>query len=182
MRRPTVLLYEECMREGMQIESASISAEDKVRLLDALSRTGLRAINVGSFVSPRYTPQMANIDEVLKNFTPVEGIHYYYLALNDKGVERASAYVPPLRRQFDMPHLRAELCDTFLRRNNNRRKADLPSTGRSRSSGPRPPVPPRPVSTSARRSAPTSRGRSATRSGCSGSPRPSGTGTRPASR
>lgn len=126
MGRPSVLLYEECMREGMQIESAAISAEDKVRLLDALSRTGLRAINVGSFVSPRYTPQMANIDDVLKNFRPVEGIHYYYLALNDKGVERASAYVPPLRKQFDLPHLRAELCDTFLRRNNNRRQADLP--------------------------------------------------------
>lgn len=126
MGRPSVLLYEECMREGMQIESAEITAEDKVRLLDALSRTGLKAINVGSFVSPRYTPQMANIDDVLAKFTPVDGIHYYYLALNQRGVERAVAYVPPLRPQFSMPHLRAELCDTFLRRNNNRTKADVP--------------------------------------------------------
>jgi hydroxymethylglutaryl-CoA lyase len=127
MGRPSVLLYEECMREGMQIESADIAAEDKVRLLDALSRTGLKAINVGSFVSPRYTPQMANIDHILAKFTPVDGIHYYYLALNQRGVERAAAYVPPLRKQFSMPHLRAELCDTFLRRNNNRTKADVPA-------------------------------------------------------
>ena len=127
MGRPTVLLYEECMREGMQIESAEISVDDKVRLLDALSRTGLRAINVGSFVSPRYTPQMANIDDVLKKFTPIDGIHYYYLALNQRGIERAAPYVPPLRPQFSIPYLRAELCDTFLRRNNNRTKADVPA-------------------------------------------------------
>jgi hydroxymethylglutaryl-CoA lyase len=127
MSRPSVLLYEEAMREGMQIESADIAAEDKVRLLDALSLTGLSAINVGSFVSPRYTPQMANIDDVLAKFTPVDGIHYYYLALNPRGVERASAYMPPLRPQFDLPYLRAELCDTFLRRNNNRTKADIPA-------------------------------------------------------
>jgi hydroxymethylglutaryl-CoA lyase len=126
MGYPKVVLYEEAMREGMQIESADISAEDKVRLLDALSQTGLKHINVGSFVSPRYTPQMAHIDDVLKTFTPVEGIHYYFLALNPKGFERAAEYMPPLRPQFTLPALRAELCDTFLRRNNNRTQADLP--------------------------------------------------------
>ena len=63
---PRVHITEECMREGMQIESASISVDDKVRLLDALSQTGLKTIMVGSFVSPKYTPQMAEIDELMR--------------------------------------------------------------------------------------------------------------------
>ena len=60
---PKIEYKEEAMREGMQIESKDIPVDDKVRLLDALSETGLRHIAVGSFVSPRYTPQMARIDE-----------------------------------------------------------------------------------------------------------------------
>lgn len=127
MGYPRLVLFEECMREGMQIESSAISVDDKLQLLNALSATGLTAINVGSFVSPRYTPQMANIDDVLTRFEPVPNVHYYFLALNPKGFERAAAYMPPLRPQFDIPAVRAELCDTFLRRNNNRAKADVPA-------------------------------------------------------
>ena len=54
---PTITYTEEGMREGMQIEDANISVDDKVRLLDALGETGLKRIVVGSFVSPRYTPR-----------------------------------------------------------------------------------------------------------------------------
>ena len=67
---PTIEYRDETMREGMQIESADISVDDKVRLLDAISQTGLERIVVGSFVSARYTPQMANVEEVLQRFTP----------------------------------------------------------------------------------------------------------------
>ena len=49
---PNIIFTEEVMREGMQIESASIPSEDKVELLNALSQTGLQNIVVGSFVSP----------------------------------------------------------------------------------------------------------------------------------
>ena len=55
-RWPTVKYKEEGMREGMQIEDANISVDDKVELLDALSETGLQQIVVGSFVSPKWTP------------------------------------------------------------------------------------------------------------------------------
>ncbi len=65
---PRIHIVEECMREGMQIESVDITTEDKVALLDALSATGLQSIVVGSFVSPRYTPQMATIDDLLARF------------------------------------------------------------------------------------------------------------------
>jgi isopropylmalate/homocitrate/citramalate synthase len=50
---PKVILTEEGMRDGLQIERAGIPVADKIRLLDALSETGLKDIAVGSFVSPR---------------------------------------------------------------------------------------------------------------------------------
>ena len=61
-RWPKVSYKEEGLREGMQIEDANISVDDKVSLLDALSETGLEQIVVGSFVSPKWTPQMERID------------------------------------------------------------------------------------------------------------------------
>ena len=75
------------MREGTQIEDANISVDDKVKLLDALSETGLTHILVGSFVSPLYTPQVARIDEIVQKFHPKEGVTYTALALNERGIE-----------------------------------------------------------------------------------------------
>ena len=60
---PKLILTEEGMRDGLQIERQDIPVADKIRLLDALSETGLKEIAVGSFVSPRWVPQMASIDE-----------------------------------------------------------------------------------------------------------------------
>jgi hydroxymethylglutaryl-CoA lyase len=104
----------------MQIESAEIDPRDKIRLLDALSETGLQNIVVGSFVSPRYTPQMAKVDEIMRGFTPKAGVNYLYLALNDRGHERAMEHVPPLAPRAKRWSLGFTMSDTFLRRNNNR--------------------------------------------------------------
>jgi hydroxymethylglutaryl-CoA lyase len=117
---PTVHIVEEGMREGMQIESADIPVADKIRLLDSLSSTGLSTIVVGSFVSPRWTPQMANVDEVVTAFTPVAGVTYTALALNAKGRERMSRYMPPLSAPSAVPRTLVHLCDVFVRRNTNR--------------------------------------------------------------
>ena len=117
---PTLHYKEEGMREGMQIEDANISVEDKVRLLDALSETGLKYIVVGSFVSPKYTPQMARIDEIVQKFHPKPGVTYAALALNEKGIERASQYSPPLTVEKSAPRLFCHMCDVFVRRNTNR--------------------------------------------------------------
>jgi hypothetical protein len=67
-----IVYTEEGMREGMQIEDANIPIDAKVALHDVLSETGLKRIVVGSFVSPRYTPQMARIDELMHKFHPQE--------------------------------------------------------------------------------------------------------------
>ena len=119
---PKITYTEEGLREGMQIEDANISVDDKVALLDALSETGLKRIVVGSFVSPRYTPQMERIDEIVKRFTPKEGVTYTALALNERGIERAREYSPPLtlERGSGRPTLSCHMCDVFARRNTNR--------------------------------------------------------------
>ena len=120
-RWPQIKYKEEGMREGMQIEDANISVEDKVRLLDALSETGLENIVVGSFVSPKWTPQMGRIDEIVTKFKPKPGVTYTALALNERGVERARQYSPPLTLEEDRwPRLYCHLCDVMVRRNNNR--------------------------------------------------------------
>lgn len=123
---PRVSLIDETMREGMQIESVDIPVGDKVRLLDALSGTGLPTIVVGSFVSPRWVPQMAQIEQLLERFTPRPGVTYLALALNQRGVERRAQFSPPLSEPAgrDRHATRVHLCDVFVRRNTNRGQAD----------------------------------------------------------
>ena len=121
---PTIEYRDETMREGMQIESADISVDDKVRLLNALGETGLPRIVVGSFVSPRYTPQMAKIEEVLERFTPNPDVIYTALLVNQRSYERARQFSPPLTIEDDRPFLNAHLCDVFTRRNFNRSQAE----------------------------------------------------------
>ena len=124
MGYPSVHLNEEVMREGMQIESVDIPVKTKTALLQSLAECGLEAIDVGSFVSPRYTPQMARVEEVLRGFEPVEGTEYYALVMNQKGIDRASefSWLSPFKAA--PPQLRAHMCDTFVRRNMNRAQAD----------------------------------------------------------
>ncbi|MCH8280851.1 MAG: citramalate synthase [Chloroflexi bacterium] len=118
---PKVNYKEEGMREGMQIEDANISVDDKIELLDALSETGLKQIVIGSFVSPKWTPQMERIDEIVSRFNVNPDVTYTALALNSRGVERAKAYSPPLTIEHDgYPRLGVHMCDVFVRRNTNR--------------------------------------------------------------
>lgn len=119
---PTVQIVDETMREGMQIEDARIPPAHKVELLDALSRTGLRRLVIGSFVSPRWVPQMAGIEELLERFTPVAGVEYHALVLNEKGAQRRARFVPPLTVD-ERPRLTVHACDVFVQRNTNRGQA-----------------------------------------------------------
>jgi hydroxymethylglutaryl-CoA lyase len=122
---PNVVLVEEGMREGLQIEDAGIPVADKIRLLNALSSTGLKRIVVGSFVSPKWTPQMASIDEIVQGFTPNPDVIYTALALNRRGVERRAAYIPaPLSPEDERPFTRLHLCDVFAQRNTNRTREE----------------------------------------------------------
>jgi hydroxymethylglutaryl-CoA lyase len=119
---PKIVFTDETMREGMQIEDANIPIDAKVELLNKISETGLKNIVVGSFVSPKYTPQMKNIEEVLKRFTPKPGVTYLAMIPNQKGTERAKQFSPPLtlQRGKGLPRTGVHQCDVFVRRNYNR--------------------------------------------------------------
>lgn len=119
-----VTLIEEAMREGLQIESADIPVGAKVELLNALSTTGLRYIIVGSFVSPRWVPQMRDIDELIDRFTPTQDVEYRAFALNERGRERYQRHCPPLTLPPRQARTIVHLCDVFVRRNTNRSQAE----------------------------------------------------------
>lgn len=77
-------------RDGLQNE-VPVSIDDKVKLIDQLSQTGLTVIEAGSFVSPKWVPQMAGSGEIFAKINRVEGINYPALTPNMKGYEAAVA-------------------------------------------------------------------------------------------
>lgn len=77
-------------RDGIQSEKADVATVDKVRLIDALSASGLRSIEAISIVSPRAIPQMADAREVWSGITRTEGVVYSALVPNRKGAEIAA--------------------------------------------------------------------------------------------
>jgi hydroxymethylglutaryl-CoA lyase len=115
-----IRIYEEGPREGFQIEKGPIATTRKIELIDALSKTGLRHIQIVSFVDPRRVPGMADAEEVVRGITPAPGVVYTGLWLNDRGFERAVA-----TGRLDIKGT-IVLCgsETFLKRNQNRTCAE----------------------------------------------------------
>ena len=92
MSLPThVRLVEVGPRDGLQNEAQPISVADKVRLVDDLSDAGLSYIEVGSFVSPKWVPQMAGSAEVFSAIKQLPAVTYAALAPNLRGFEDAVA-------------------------------------------------------------------------------------------
>ncbi|MFD2263515.1 hydroxymethylglutaryl-CoA lyase [Lacibacterium aquatile] len=78
-------------RDGLQNEKTIVSAAVKVALIDGLAATGLRTVESGAFVSPKWVPQMADTAEVLAGIKPRPGVAYPVLVPNLKGFEGALA-------------------------------------------------------------------------------------------
>jgi len=76
-------------RDGLQNEARLIAVADKIRLVDMLSAAGFRRIEVASFVSPKWVPQMADGAAVLAGIARVRGVTYAALTPNMKGYEAA---------------------------------------------------------------------------------------------
>ena len=90
MTLPTsVKLVEVGPRDGLQNESKTVPTEIKVELIDRLSRTGLRVIEAGSFVSPKWVPQMADTASVLARINRRDGVSYPVLVPNMRGLHDA---------------------------------------------------------------------------------------------
>lgn len=78
-------------RDGLQNEKAIIPTATKIELINKLSETGLQAVEVTSFVSPKWVPQMADHTEVLQGITKHKGVSYPVLTPNLKGFQSAVA-------------------------------------------------------------------------------------------
>lgn len=84
-----VEIFEVGPRDGLQNEKQLIETEDKISLVDCLSGAGFKRIEVASFVSPKWVPQMADSANVLAGIMRGAGISYAALTPNMKGLERA---------------------------------------------------------------------------------------------
>jgi len=111
-----VFILEEGPREGFQIEKGPIPTARKIELIDALSDTGLRQIQIVSFVDPRRVPGMADAEDVVAGVALRPGVVYTGLWLNERGFERARA-----TGRLDMRGtIVAGASSSFLKRNQNR--------------------------------------------------------------
>ena len=85
----TVKIVEVGPRDGLQNETVTVPAEAKVAFITALGDAGLRTIEAGAFVSPKWVPQMADTAEVYSNIPKDPGVEYPVLVPNEKGLDRA---------------------------------------------------------------------------------------------
>jgi hydroxymethylglutaryl-CoA lyase len=86
-----VTIHEVGPRDGLQNESATIDVDTRVAFVDRLSAAGLRRIEVGAFVSPKWVPQMAGTADVFARIVRREGTRYAALVPNLRGLDAAAA-------------------------------------------------------------------------------------------
>ena len=113
-----VLLEDEALRDGLQMESRIFSLEQKLQFFRMLQDAGIKRIQVGSFVHPKIVPQMADTDELIRAIDLQGGPVVSALILNDKGLERAL--------KCAVPHvsMSVSVSDTHSRKNAHRPAAE----------------------------------------------------------
>lgn len=113
-----LLLEDEALRDGLQIESQLFTIDQKIELFNLLKKAGVRRIQVGSFVHPKIVPQMADSDELIKTLGKQTDTVISALILNSKGLDRALACA--------VPHvsMSVSISDTHSRKNARRAAAE----------------------------------------------------------
>ncbi len=86
-----VTIVEVGTRDGLQNIPRFLPTDDKIRLVDALARTGLRRIEATSFVHPRAVPQLADAEALMAGIQRIPGVRYGALVPNERGAQRALA-------------------------------------------------------------------------------------------
>lgn len=117
-----VEIFEVGPRDGLQNEARAIPTADKIVLVDLLSGAGYRRIEVASFVSPKWVPQMADGAGVLAGITRTNGVSYAALTPNLKGYERARsaradevAIFASASEGFSKANLNCSIAESFRR-------------------------------------------------------------------
>ena len=108
-----VKLVEVGPRDGLQNEPENVSVEQRVQLVDKLSEAGCPVIEAGSFVSPRWVPQMAGSADVFRSIRKQPGTSYVALTPNQRGYDDAVA------AGVEEVALFAAATETFSRKNTN---------------------------------------------------------------
>ncbi len=113
-----LLLEDEALRDGLQIESQLFTIDQKIDFFNLLKNAGVRRIQVGSFVHPKIVPQMANSDELITALGKQRDTVISALILNDKGLDRALT--------CEVPHvsMSVSISDTHSRKNARRSAAE----------------------------------------------------------
>jgi hydroxymethylglutaryl-CoA lyase len=88
---PEVTIYEVGPRDGLQNEARNVPTVDKIRFIDALVASGIRAIEITSFVSPKWIPQLADAAEVARGVQRPPGVRMSALVPNRRGLDTALA-------------------------------------------------------------------------------------------
>src|SRR5262245_4005552 len=84
-----VSVYEVGPRDGLQNEARQVPTADKIRFIDALVASGLKRIEITSFVSPRWIPQLADAVEVARGVQRKDGVTFSALVPNRRGLDAA---------------------------------------------------------------------------------------------
>lgn len=108
-----VKIVEVAPRDGLQAEKATIPVASRIQFINLLSDAGFNTIEVGSFVSPKWVPNMEESDKVYQGITKKEGINYSVLIPNLKGYETA------LENKVDSIAVFTAASETFCQKNIN---------------------------------------------------------------
>lgn len=108
-----VTLYEVGPRDGLQNEAQSIGVDEKCRMVEGLAAAGVRKLEVGSFVSPKWVPQMADSDKVFAKIKRLPQVTYSALTPNERGIQAA------LQSKVDEVAIFAAASESFSQKNIN---------------------------------------------------------------
>ncbi len=109
-----ILIEDEFLRDGLQNEARIFTLAEKLEFLAKLEAAGLRRIQIGSFVHPKWVPQMADTDALCEAMPRNKGVTYTALVLNKAGLDRALAV------RLDHLSISISASETHSRKNTNR--------------------------------------------------------------
>jgi len=110
---PEVRIVEVGPRDGLQNESVHTSVQFRIELIKRLSNCGLSTIEVGSFVSPKWVPQMADTDQVLRYTQGCNDVQFIALVPNEIGMKAA------VESNVDGIAIFTAASETFCKKNTN---------------------------------------------------------------
>jgi hydroxymethylglutaryl-CoA lyase len=113
-----LLIEDEALRDGLQMESRLFNLEEKLTFFNLLKSSGLKRIQVGSFVHPKIVPQMADTGELIQAIPETDRHLATALILNEKGLERA------LQSGVGHVSMSVSVSDTHSRKNARRSASD----------------------------------------------------------